>query len=167
MKLFNALLVSALAYSSTALAENTNLLSAGKEAVTTQAVSQLEKNAKSALSEQVKKADESKNAMTKSVKEQATQSTQAVKENLNSAKNSVAQKTEQVEKKVAKAGKVNINTADLATLQTLNGIGEVKAKAIMDYRQKYGPFKNSADLAKVPGIGPATIEALKSTIQFK
>lgn len=65
----------------------------------------------------------------------------------------------------AKATQVNINTADAATLsKELNGIGEVKAKAIVDYRTQNGPFKTVEDLANVTGIGAATIEKNKSKI---
>lgn len=71
--------------------------------------------------------------------------------------------TKKVTKKVAK---VNVNTADAKTLQTLNGIGEVKAKAIMDYRKKHGKIKNLKELGKVSGIGEATLEQLKGSVSF-
>jgi competence protein ComEA len=65
----------------------------------------------------------------------------------------------------AKSTQVNINTADAATLsKELNGIGEVKAKAIVDYRTQNGPFKTVEDLANVTGIGAATIEKNKSKV---
>ena len=50
---------------------------------------------------------------------------------------------------------VNINTANVDQLDGLKGIGPTKAKAIVDYRQKNGPFKSVDDLQNVPGIGPA------------
>ena len=57
------------------------------------------------------------------------------------------------------AGPVDINTADAETISTeLNGIGLVKAKAIVEYREKYGPFKNAEDLSLVKGIGDRTVE---------
>lgn len=60
---------------------------------------------------------------------------------------------------------VNINTADAATLsKMLDGIGDVKAKAIVDYRTQNGPFKTVDDLAKVTGIGAATLEKNKNKI---
>jgi len=52
--------------------------------------------------------------------------------------------------------KININTADETELRKLKGIGEKKAKAIIDYRNKYGNFKIPADLMKVKGIGQKT-----------
>ena len=61
------------------------------------------------------------------------------------------------------AGKVNINTADLAALQTLPGVGEATARAIIDYRSK-NPFKKPDDLKKVSGIGDAKYERVKAFI---
>lgn len=60
--------------------------------------------------------------------------------------------------------KVNINTADEAALMTLNGIGESKAKAIIEYRQKNGSFTSVEDLAKVKGIGEKTLAQLRDQI---
>lgn len=62
--------------------------------------------------------------------------------------------------------KVNVNKADITALQALNGIGEVKAKAIIDYRNKNGKIKNINELAKVSGIGESTIEKLKGLVSF-
>ena len=59
---------------------------------------------------------------------------------------------------------VNANTATAQQLEALNGIGPVKAKAIVDFRTKNGPFKTYADLEKVPGIGPKTLEKLKTEL---
>ena len=60
--------------------------------------------------------------------------------------------------------KININTADLNNLQTLNGIGESKAKAIIEYREKNGNFKTIEDIKNVPGIGDSTYENIKNNI---
>ncbi|MBT0728101.1 ComEA family DNA-binding protein [Rosenbergiella australiborealis] len=50
--------------------------------------------------------------------------------------------------------KVNINTADAATLAAkLNGVGLKKAQAIVEYREKYGLFTDVKQLAEVPGFG--------------
>ena len=60
---------------------------------------------------------------------------------------------------VAPAGKVNLNTADAATLQReLMGIGEVKAQAIVAYRDEHGDFASVDELLEVKGIGEATLE---------
>ena len=56
-------------------------------------------------------------------------------------------------------GTVNINTADAATLdRLLDGVGPSKAQAIITYRKANGPFRSAADLAKVKGIGEATVK---------
>ena len=52
---------------------------------------------------------------------------------------------------------VNINSATKEQLESLDGIGPVKAQAIIDYRKKNGPFKSLEDLKKVDGIGDATV----------
>ena len=63
------------------------------------------------------------------------------------------------------AGPVDINTAYAETLSTeLNGIGLAKAKAIVEYREKYGPFKNPGDLSLVKGIGDRTVEINRANI---
>jgi competence protein ComEA len=59
---------------------------------------------------------------------------------------------------------VNINTADAATLQQINGIGPAKAKAIVEYRTANGPFATVDDLIKVSGIGEKSLERLKPQI---
>jgi len=59
---------------------------------------------------------------------------------------------------------VNVNTATQAELETLQGIGPVKAKAIIDYRTKNGPFKSVADVEKVPGIGAGTLSGIRKDI---
>lgn len=63
-------------------------------------------------------------------------------------------------------GAVNVNTATQSELEALHGIGSVKAKAIIDYRQKNGPFKSLEDLDKVPGIGKATLEKMRPDVTF-
>ena len=66
----------------------------------------------------------------------------------------------------AAAGPVNINTADAETIATeLKGVGLSKAKAIVEYRKKHGPFQNPGDLSLVKGIGERTVEINRSDIQ--
>lgn len=62
------------------------------------------------------------------------------------------------------AGLVNINTADLVELDTLPGIGAVKAQAIVDYRTQNGLFQKIEDIMNVSGIGQVTFDNMKSLI---
>ena len=64
----------------------------------------------------------------------------------------------------ANAGRVNINTADAATLQTLNGVGESTAKKIVADREANGPYKTIEDLKRVSGIGDKKFENLRDSI---
>lgn len=59
---------------------------------------------------------------------------------------------------------VNINTANLAELDALPGIGPAKAQAIIDYRTANGNFLTKEDIKSVSGIGEATYEDLKGLI---
>jgi competence protein ComEA len=58
-------------------------------------------------------------------------------------------------------GLVNVNTADEATLETLPGVGEVLAAAIVQHRTEHGPFTSVDQLEEVSGIGPSTLEELR------
>ena len=63
------------------------------------------------------------------------------------------------------ADKVNINTADAATLdEVLVNVGPSKAKAIVDYREANGAFRSAEQLAMVKGIGLSTIEKNRDRI---
>lgn len=59
---------------------------------------------------------------------------------------------------------ININTATAAQLKTLTGIGDVKAQAIIDYRELHGDFASIDDLTKVNGIGEKTLEKIRDDI---
>lgn len=60
--------------------------------------------------------------------------------------------------------KINLNSATLEELQTLTGVGESKAKSIIEYREKNGNFKNIEDVKNVSGIGDALYEKIKNNI---
>jgi competence protein ComEA len=64
----------------------------------------------------------------------------------------------------AVAETVNINTASWQELSVLPGIGEVKARAIVDYREREGAFAHKDDILKVHGIGPATWDDIEDLI---
>ena len=65
------------------------------------------------------------------------------------------------------AGPVNVNTADASMLaQELDGIGPAKAQAIVEYRQKNGPFRAPEDLLKVQGIGERVLEQNRANLRF-
>lgn len=61
-------------------------------------------------------------------------------------------------------GKININTADLHTLMSLPGIGEVYAQRIIDYRNANGPFTDIVQIKNVEGIGEKRYEQIKYLI---
>lgn len=62
---------------------------------------------------------------------------------------------------------ININTADLATLESLPGIGEAKAQAIIDYRTANGNFNSVNDLTHVKGIGEKMLAKIKDLVEVK
>jgi competence protein ComEA len=63
---------------------------------------------------------------------------------------------------------VNINTADASSIaSSLDGIGEKRAQAIVEYRAKNGPFKSLEDVSKVKGVGESTSNKNAKNILFK
>lgn len=73
-------------------------------------------------------------------------------------------KTDKITKESTSVFPIDVNTADEKALQMLPNIGPSKAKAIVDYRQKSGPFKVLDDLLKVPGIGQLTLDKISKFI---
>ena len=61
-------------------------------------------------------------------------------------------------------GLVNLNTADIAALMTLPGIGESRAKAIISYREQHGAFAKIEDIMKISGIKQAAFSKIKDKI---
>lgn len=61
-------------------------------------------------------------------------------------------------------GLVNLNTADVAALMTLPGIGESRAKAIISYREQHGAFAKIEDIMKISGIKQAAFSKIKDRI---
>ncbi len=63
------------------------------------------------------------------------------------------------------AEKININTANAQQIASaMNGVGESKAKAIVEYRASHGKFKSIDSLQNVDGIGEKTVEKNKDKI---
>lgn len=61
---------------------------------------------------------------------------------------------------------VNVNTASAEELQLLPGIGPVMAQRLIEDRAANGPYKSPADLDRVKGIGPKTLEKLTPLVRF-
>ena len=61
-------------------------------------------------------------------------------------------------------GKISINKGSIKELTTLTGIGEAKAKKIIEYREKNGPFAKIEDIKKVNGIGDSIFAKIKDSI---
>ena len=59
---------------------------------------------------------------------------------------------------------VNLNTATLAELETVKGIGPKKAEAIIEYRKKNGSFKTVDDLKNVKGFGDKSVANMRSEL---
>ncbi len=68
----------------------------------------------------------------------------------------------------ALAGPVNVNSADARTLaKELQGVGMAKAEAIIQHREKNGPFRSADDLVKVKGIGKKLVELNRANLRFE
>ena len=88
--------------------------------------------------------EDSHNALKHKAAEKVKETKGKAAEKMNSAKDKV--------KSVADSSKIDINKADAKTLQQLSGIGEKKAQAIIDYRNKVGKIKDMAELSKIDGF---------------
>ena len=89
------------------------------------------------------------------IQEVTTQATQASEETTPSESTSVD---------ISSTGKININTASAALLDTLPGVGPVLAQRIVDYRESVAPFHQISDLTNVEGIGNATLLKIEDFI---
>lgn len=72
-----------------------------------------------------------------------------------------------VAEKAANKKAIDLNTATEAQLKAIKGIGDAKAKAIVEYRTKNGNFKSVDDLAKVKGFGKKTVDQIKDLVTVK
>ncbi len=64
----------------------------------------------------------------------------------------------------SRTDQVRLNTASVDELQTLHGIGQKKAEAIVQYRKSNGLFKTIDDIQQVKGIGPALFAKNKAKL---
>ena len=67
----------------------------------------------------------------------------------------------------ALSGVVNVNTATAEQLMLLPGIGESKARAILDRRKEQGGFKSVDELVEVKGIGPAALDKIRPFVAIQ
>ena len=63
--------------------------------------------------------------------------------------------------------KVDINTANMAQLEAVNGIGHDTAKNILEYKKEHGPFKTMDDLEGVKGVGKVRLDALNEAFMVE
>ena len=84
-----------------------------------------------------------------------TSSSKTINKSTSKSNSSTTKSTNQV---------VNINTATLLELQTIPGVGESKAQAIITYREENGGFKSIEEITNVSGIGDSTFEKIKNNI---
>jgi len=63
--------------------------------------------------------------------------------------------------------KININKASAAELAKLQKVGPKFAVRIIEYRQKYGPFKITEELMEIRGIGPGTYDRIRDKISVQ
>jgi competence protein ComEA len=61
---------------------------------------------------------------------------------------------------------VDLNTADPTTLAALPGLGPTRAAALVVHRNRHGPFTSLAEVAEVPGIGPASVRLLRGQVSL-
>ncbi len=59
---------------------------------------------------------------------------------------------------------IDLNTAPVEDLKSLPDIGDVRARAIVDYREEHGPFRSTEELMNVSRIGPGIFEKIKDLV---
>ena len=63
--------------------------------------------------------------------------------------------------------KIDLNSADIAKLVTIKGIGQSLAQRIIDYRKEHGPYEKIEDVMKVKGISNKKFELIKDAIMVE
>lgn len=85
---------------------------------------------------------------------------------VSATKSATAMSSTTAAKPVAAAATIDLNSADASTLaREMRGIGQSKARAIVEYRRIHGPFRSIDDLALVKGIGARTIELNRAKLR--
>jgi len=64
-------------------------------------------------------------------------------------------------------GKININRASIDELMNIEGIGQVYAGRIVEYRESHGPFEQIEGIMEVKGIGQKTFDSIKDLITIE
>lgn len=62
---------------------------------------------------------------------------------------------------------VDLNSATQSELEAVKGIGPAKAKAIIEYREKNGPYQSVDDLVAVKGLGKASVDKLRDQLEVR
>ncbi|WP_318468489.1 ComEA family DNA-binding protein [Photobacterium leiognathi] len=131
-------------------------------------IAKVKKSASKSTKKEVEKAKKTSLTKVADVKKDAKKDVKTTSSKLDSKKADVKKsstKTKTAVKKQLKA--VNVNTASASDLAaSLPGIGETKAKAIVDYRKKHGKFKSAKDLEKVTGLGEKSVSSMKKYLKF-
>ncbi|WP_318457489.1 ComEA family DNA-binding protein [Photobacterium leiognathi] len=129
-------------------------------------IAKVKKSASKSTKKEVEKAKKTSSTKVADVKKDAKKDVKATSSKLDSKKADVKKSsTKTAVKKQLKA--VNVNTASASDLAaSLPGIGETKAKAIVDYRKKHGKFKSAKDLEKVTGLGEKSVSSMKKYLKF-
>lgn len=107
---------------------------------------------------------EAAGGLTKEADENSLNLAQALEDESKVYVGSKSEAQEGEDSSAASDGKVNLNTADLEELMTLPGIGEVKAQAILNFREQNGGFQKVEDLLNVEGIKEGTFKKLEAFI---
>lgn len=79
-------------------------------------------------------------------------------------KTATAEQAQVVSAKVEAAAPINLNTADMAELERLNGVGPKTAQAIIDLRDTQGGFTSPDQLLAIKGIGEKTLAKMRDQI---
>ncbi len=139
-----------------------NVIPFQKEAIVLDSVPAPESSVSSDV--QSSKSTSSGSSLLSSEQSESSISESANSESSEPASSAASVSVPQVKDPKTTSSKININTASIEQLKTLNGIGDVKAKAIVEYREKNGGFKSVDELDNVDGIGKATIDKLRDQI---